>query len=104
MPNIVGRSDPYTIVIIPEIRGPISYIPYSGFNVSVGELAQVDYAEVVPRRYSGFAPEVSGAVKFFVTSGSGNIVTLEIWPGNLPVGFSGIGLSHVAFGLRAFGH
>lgn len=104
MSNIVARADPYTIVIIPEIRGPSSYQPRSGFNVSVGELAKVDYAEVVPRRYSGFAPGTSG-IKFFVTSGSGNIITLEVWPGNLPTSrFSGIGLSHVAFGLRAYGH
>jgi len=104
MPNIVARSDPYTIVIIPEIRGPVSYRPRHGFNVSVGELARVDYAEVVPRKYSGFAPGVSGGVRFFVTSGSGNIVTIELWPGNLPIGFSGLALSHVAFGLRAYGH
>lgn len=99
----MGRFDPYTLVVIPEIRGPVNYIPYEGFNVSVGELAHVDYAEVVPRRYSGFTPGVSG-FRFFVTSGSGNIVTLELWPGGLPVRFSGIGLSHVAFGLKAYGH
>lgn len=105
--SIVARSDPYTIVIIPEIRGPINYVPYTGFDVSVGELSKVDYAEVIPRRYSGFNPGISaGAVgeRFFVTSGSGNIVTLEMWPGRLPIGFSGIPLSHVAFGLRAYGH
>jgi len=102
--SIVARADPYTIVVIPEIRGPITYTPYSGFNVSVGELSKVDYAEVVPRRYSGFAGGTSAGVRFFVTSGSGNIVTLEMWPGNLPIGFSGVALSHVAFGLKAYGH
>lgn len=101
---ITLRADPYTLVIIPEIRGPLTYQPRHGFNISVGQLSKVDYAEVIARRYSGFAPGVSGGVKFFVTSGSGNIVTLEVWPGNLPVGFSGLALSHVAFGLKAYGH
>jgi len=102
--NIVSRADPYTVVIIPEIRGPLSYQPRSGFNVSVGELSKVEHAEAIPRRYSGFVAGVSGGVKFFVTSGSGNIVTLEVWPGNLPISFSGQRLSHVAFLLRAYGY
>ena len=98
------KSDPYTIVVIPEIRGPVSYVPDRGYPISVGRLRTVDYAEVMPRRYSGFTPGASGGIRFFVTSGSGNIVTLEVWPGNLGVLFSGKGLSHVAFGIRAYGH
>jgi len=98
------RADPYTLVVIPEVRGPVNYVPDTGYSISVGQLRTVEYAEVVPRRYSGFSPGASAGVRFFVTSGSGNIVTLEVWPGNLGVLFSGKGLSHVAFGLRAYGH
>ena len=116
MSNIVARTDPYTVVIIPEIRGPVSYL-CSGFKVSVGELAKVDHAEVIPKKGSGvtIAPGTSG-VRLFVTYVSGNIVTVDVWPGNLiqqgPLAlpgatacrFSGMGLSHVAFGLKTYGH
>ena len=102
--SIIARADPYTVVVIPEIRGPVSYVSDTGFNVSAPQLSKVDYAEVIPRKVSGFTPGTSGA-KFYVTSGSGNIVTLEMWPGYPETRhLSGQPLSHVAFGLKVYGH
>ena len=100
---ITGKAKPYTIAIIPNIRGPVSYNVATGFNVSAGELSKVEYARVEMQTVSGFAPGAS-AGRFFVTSGSGNIVTLEIWPGRLPAGpFDGMPLSHWVFRLEAWG-
>lgn len=116
MANMVARADPYTVVIVPEIRGPVSYL-CTGFNVSVGELSKVDYAQVIPIKASGVnVPPGTSGVKFFVTDISGNIVTVDVWPGNLiqqgtlplpgatACRFSGWGLSHVAYGLKVHGH
>jgi len=102
--TIVARSDPYTIVIVPNIRGPLAYNVATGFSISVGELAQVDTARADMMPISGFAPGPS-AGRFYVTSGSGNIVTLEVWPGHLPTApFGGMPLSHWSFKLEAWGH
>jgi len=101
---IVGRADPYTVTIIPDIRGPVSYNARTGFNVSAGQLTRVEHANVVMTAVSGFSAGAS-AGRFFVTSGSGNVVTLEVWPGHLPPGpFDGMPLSHWAFKLEAWGH
>lgn len=113
---ITMRADPYTIVIIPGIRGPTAY-PAGGFNVSVGQLSKVDYAEVIPGGLgaSGARLEQSAPVRYYVVSGSGNIVTIQAFTarsgGYVTSGLqtprevaSGFALSHLPFGLRAYGH
>jgi len=101
---IVGNVDPYTVVIIPNVRGPVSYDARTGFNISVGQLTRIEHANVVMVHVSGFSPGAS-AGRFFVTSGSGNILTLEVWPGGLnPTHFNGMALSHWAFKAEAWGY
>lgn len=76
--SIVAKADPYTIVIIPDIR--MQYTT-GGVPLSVGQLARVEYAEVHPGslRISpalSFVTSWQGA-NFYVVSGSGNIVTVQ---------------------------
>jgi len=109
------RADPYTIVIVPGIRGPTRYVP-PGFNISVGELSKVVYAEVVPSGLfaSGARLEQSAPVKFYVVSGSGNILTIQAFHRSGPIGAltqqlfaqvaSGFGLSHIPFTVKAYGY
>jgi len=112
---ITMRADPYTIVIIPGIRGPTSYPP-GGFNVSVGELSKIVYAEVDPSGLyaSGVRFEQSAPVRYYVVSGSGNIVTIQAFlersGGYVTSGLqvpmevaSGFALSHMPFTLKAYG-
>jgi len=104
---ITLKADPYTIVVIPGIRGPAAYTT-GGFNLSVPQLSKVDYAEVVPGRISAqFQLSYFTGLGFFVTSGSGNVVTVTAmlpavsWGIELP---SGSGLSDAILNLKAYGH
>ena len=113
---ITMRADPYTIVIIPGIRGPVRY-PRGGWNASVPQLTKVLYAEVVPSAWgaSGARFEQSAPVQYYVVSGSGNIVRIQAFlarsggyiasalqiPREVASGFA---LSHIPFTLRAYGH
>lgn len=102
MASVIGRPDPYTVVILEGIRLP-AYVA-GGLNVSVGQLARVDYADVRPGRASG-AEWLSGpGFQFFVTSGSGNIVTIKAMgtgSGEMPAGQQ---LSCFPVTLIAYGH
>lgn len=76
--TIVARADPYTIVIIPGVR--IEYRT-GGVPLSVGQLARVEYAEVIPGGYR-ISPALSFTTSsqvplFYVVSGSGNVVTVQ---------------------------
>lgn len=102
---ITMRADPYTIVIIPGIRGPATYAA-GGFNVSVGQLTKVAFAEVtrgyVSGAWAGLAA-LSAPVTYFVVSGSGNIVTIKAFQMSGEVA-AGVSLSHIPFNLKAYGH
>jgi len=113
---VTMRADPYTIVVIPGIRGPVRY-PRGGWNASVPQLTKVIYAEVVPSAWgaSGARFEQSAPVQYYVVSGSGNIVRIQAFNvrsgGGAPATFqtlhevaSGFTLSHIPFTLRAYGH
>ena len=113
---IAMRADPYTIVIIPGIRGPVSY-PRGGWNASVPQLRHVEYAEVVPStwRASGADFNQSAPVDYYVVSGSGHVVRIKAFlmrsGGHVTSGLqlpqevaSGFALSHIPFTLKAYGH
>jgi len=101
---ITLRADPYTIVIIPGIRGPTAYAA-GGFNISVGQLSKVEHA-MAHRGFASGAWSRSlglGPVDYYVTSGSGNIITIQAFRTSGEE-FAGSGLSHVPFNLIAYGH
>ena len=96
-PAIVGRMDPYTVVIIPGIRLPAYAV--GGVNISVGELARVAYAEVNlavggEGQTSGWTPSIVGSapITLWAASGSGNIVTIFAMRGGLSSNARGIEL------------
>lgn len=74
--TVVARPDPYTVVIIEGIR--LDSYTAGGINVSVGPLGRVDFATVHVGRASGASMLSGPAFQFFVTSGSGNIVTISV--------------------------
>ena len=113
---IIMRADPYTVVIIPGIRGPVSY-PRGGWNASVPQLRRVEYAEVEPSTWgaSGADFNQSAPVRYYVVSGSGHIVRIKAFLARsggyiasalqLPQEVaSGFALSHIPFTLKAYGH
>lgn len=108
--TIVARADPYTIVIIPDVR--ITY-KTGGVPLSVGQLARVEYAEVIPGGIR-ISPALSftvsmGPLMFYVTSGSGNVVTVRAFDvlsalGGAPGAEAGSGfLSCTPLTLKAYG-
>lgn len=109
--TIVARADPYTIVLIPGIRIP-SYVP-GGVPLSVGQLARVEYAEVIPgslRISPMLSFETSMQVAaFYVVSGSGNIITVKAFGptsgalGTLGREITSWMLSSVPLYLKAYG-
>lgn len=110
--KVVGRPDPFTVVIIENIRLPVYIV--GGVNVSVGGLTVVDHAQVYPHHASGAAFLSGRPYTFGATSGSGNIVTILVTAavsgagGAGGVGFNelpaGVGLSSFPLGLTAYGH
>lgn len=101
MAEVVGRPNPYTVVIIEGIRLP-AYTA-GGVNVSVGELTRVDHAVVYPGKASGAGYLSGPGFQFFVTSGSGNIVTIKIL-GTGSQEVDGVRTSSIPLALAAWGH
>lgn len=107
MAKVVGRPDPYTIVVLEGIRLP-AYTA-GGVNVSVGELQVVDHAQVHVMGQSGAAFLSGAPFQFIVTSGSGNIVTIGVYgvtastlaPAEAP---ASTGTSSFPLSLTAYGH
>jgi len=105
--TIVARSDPYTVVIIPNIRVAAAA---GVIDLSVGQLARVEYAEITPggiRTSPALSFATSAlAMEFFTTSGSGNIVTMAAFgyrsTGTMPVPTSAF-LSACPLYLKAWG-
>ena len=100
--QVVGRPDPYTVVVIDGIR--LGVYAVGGVNVSVGELSRVVHANVYPNQASGFSAVSGLPYVYAVTSGSGNIVTITIGR----VGSGGAELTALAtsaypLGLTAYG-
>jgi len=78
--TIVARADPYTVVIVPDARVMVGA---GVFPVSVGQLARVEYAEVIPGSLR-ISPALSFTTStqvehFFVTSGSGNVFAIKAY-------------------------
>lgn len=100
MAKVVRQLDPFTVVVLEGIRLP-TYAA-GGVNISVGDLSFVDHADVHVMGASG-AGFTSG-VPFipFVSSGSGNIVTIQLMnlsgPEALVQNYSSIPLSVTAWG------
>lgn len=107
---LVGRPDPYTVVVKDNVRLP-AYTT-GGVNVSIGELASVDYAQVLFSKASGAAAQISGRpFEIWVSSGSGNIVTIagvtQVSFGTLTVGLeipNATALSGWPVAVLAYGH
>jgi len=110
IPNtvLVGYEDPYTHVIIENIR--LNAYATGGVNISVGELSRVIHAQVNPHGAgaSGFnilsGGHHVGQLEFHVTSGSGNIVTIgAFWKGSQECA-AGKLLSAIPLKVEAWGH
>ena len=108
--TIVAKADPYTVVIKPGVR--LQYTT-GGVPVSVGELARVEYAEVIPGSLR-ISPALSftmsaGFPVFYVVSGSGNVFTVRAFDvisalGGAPGAEAGSGfLSNIPLYLKAYG-
>lgn len=104
MAAVIGRPDPYTVVIIEGIRLP-AYAA-GGVNLSVGQLARVDTADVYPGRASGAWTGSGGCpYEFHATSGSGNIVTVSVFmKGSASEAIAGQQFSSLPLTLVAYGH
>lgn len=98
---VLARPDPYTVVIIEGIRLP-AYTA-GGVNVSVGDLTVVDHATVYPNRASGAWGTSGPGFRFFVTSGSGNVVTIMVL-GTGSQEVASVQTSSVPLALVAWGH
>jgi len=100
---LVGYQDPYTHVIIENVR--LDQYATGGVNVSVGELSRVIHAQVDVHGVSGFAA-VSGPgyIEFHVVSGSGNIVTIGAWFKMSQELADGWQLSQYPLKIEAWGH
>lgn len=102
MAQVVGRPDPYTVVVIEGIR--LGAYAVGGVNVSVGELVTVDHAHVYPSKASGAGYLSGPGFQFFVTSGSGNIVTIKILGTGSTEAPAGLQSSSFPLALIAYGH
>ena len=73
-----ARADPFTVVIKDGIR--LGAYAVGGVNISAGELSRVDEAFIQVGGASGVVLGTSGnAFTFLATSGSGNIVTVQVF-------------------------
>lgn len=102
MAQVIGRAGPYTVVIIEGVRLP-GYTA-GGVNVSVGELTAIDHATVYPNKGSGAWGTSGPGFNFFVTSGSGNIVTIKIYGTGSLEAPAGMQTSSIPLALAAWGH
>lgn len=117
---IVMRADPYTVVIVPNVRGPVSYQTGYGFKVSVGELSKIDqYRHPEIMTVSGTGPGFlmsAQRLKFMALSGSGNVLHIYAFTRSAVLGSgvagggdwdevaSGYSLSNVPLRLEVVGH
>lgn len=120
---IVMQVDPYTAVIVPNIRGPTSYQKGYGFKISIGELSKIDeYEHPEIKSASGVGAgflESAGRVKVYALSGSGNVLHLYAYYQSGGAGASGLvtqhwrqweevasgfGLSHLPLTQKVYGH
>lgn len=117
---IVMQVDPYTAVIVPNIRGPTSYQQGYGFKISIGQLSKIDeYQHPEIKAASGVgAGFLTSApkVKLYALSGSGNVLHIYAFAQSGRTGASGLfdhemqeaasgfGLSHLPFTQKVYGH